>query len=107
MTWQKVVERKGQSVLISSYFYNGIQTKYFEEILAFPFGLNKYLIIDYVNYYDKEEVEKFKKEVGKLLEETHFLFLKKEFTIFYKKGKDFIALSERIEKLKEKEREEG
>ena len=65
--WIKVVERKGQSILISSYFYNGIQTKYFKKILELPYGLDHYLIIKFANYYLEREVERFHKLIKPLV----------------------------------------
>ena len=94
--WQKIVERKGQSVLISSLFYNGIQTRFFQKALGFPFGLDKYLIVDYANFFDQKEAQRFKEAVAKKLGETDFAFLRSSFTKFYRLGGDLIEFSESV-----------
>ena len=96
--WIKVVERKGQSILISSYFYNGIQTKYFKETLGFNFGLDNYLIVDYSNYYLDSEVKKFQRQIEKIFNETEFQYVKIAFDRLFKKGNKLILYSEKIAK---------
>lgn len=91
--------------MISSYFYNGIQTKYFQKAIKFPFGLDKYLIVNYVNYFDEQEVQRFKEAAAKKLEETDFAFLRHSFTKFYRLGGDLIEFSESISFKKELSKE--
>lgn len=96
MTWLKAVERRGQSVLISSYFYNGIQTKYFQKILGLAVGLDHYLILDYVNYYSQEEVETFEKNILPLLQKSNFEIIREWLDKLYLKATGLLEFSEEI-----------
>jgi len=94
--WLKAVERKGQSVLISSYFYNGIHAKYFNRTLQLNVGLNNYLILNYVNYYKKEDVEDFVRKMEPLLRNSHYALLRELFDKLYRKADELTEFSEYV-----------
>lgn len=104
-SWVKVVERKGQSVLISSYFYNGIQTKYFQRLLGFPCGLDHYLIINDVNYYDQKEVEEFQRSLSSSLKKERWKVINECFDRLYHQANKLLLCAERINGLDVRDRE--
>src|SRR3989344_6910959 len=98
--WIKVVERRGQSILISSYFYNGIQTKYFKKTLDLNYGLDHYLIVDYSNYYLDSEVKNFQRRIAMPFKKTGFQYIKTALDKLFKKGEQLLRYSESINKIK-------
>jgi len=98
--WVKVVERRGQSILISSYFYNGIQTKFFKKTLGLNLGLDHYLIVDYSNYYLELEVKNFQTQIERIFKETEFRYVKIALHKLIKKGEQLLKYSENINKIK-------
>ncbi len=102
MTWELIVERKGQSVLISSYFYNGIQAKYFEKLLGIEKGFDHYLIVKYKNYYRKEDVDAWKNCMIRYFAEHGFEIIAEHLKILKNKAKELLEFSEDI-KIKEEE----
>ena len=94
--WIKVVERRGQSILISSYFYNGIQTKYFRKSAGLSVGLDHYRIKDYCNYYRQSEVSRFQRMMDPAFHKAKWGIVQKVLQGLYRKGEQLLRYADKI-----------
>ena len=93
--WKKVVERRGQSVLISSYFYNGIQTKYFREI-GLWYGLDNYMIIDFSGYYLADEAARCQNYLRNRLRRESGAFIETTLNRLVARGEKLLDFAKRV-----------
>ncbi len=98
--WVKVVERRGQSVLISSYFYNGVRTKYFRKTLGVEHGIDHYLIVDFFNYYLESEVLRFQEAIKSEIESNDAKFISQALEQLTRKGEELTHLATTISRTK-------